>query len=259
MVLTDLKPGTPIFFEVSIGDSSYEIPSSVISTKQDFILIDPIKHHDNVVEMNEKKGMLFSIYAIDPSTEGRVVWKNVHIETIEYLNVDFKSSYYKIYTNGFSSRATESERRNTKRIQLDIHGTIMCDDDTLGKSVTIHDVSDNGISFITIGDYEIESNHCMVNFNDEVNGRVFSLQARAIIVRSTKQGLQTFYGCSIASPNRDFLTYVFLKRLGIKLELQKANQEKAAKEAEENLKAASEASDANQSNLATSGFRFYNK
>ena len=228
MILTDIQAGSPISLEMTVGDSSYEFPTSVVSVKSESIIIDAISYKGNAIDFGKKKGLIFSIYSIDPSNETRIVWKNVSLETIQYTNNGVTSAYYRVKTNGFACMASACERRANNRIAVNVQGWISFDVDNVPHQITVNDVSEKGISFVTLNDFEMLSNTFYISFSDTVNDKPFVHRFRCVQVRQSKRGLQTFYGCTIPSPTKDYLTYVFLKKLGHKLDLK--NSEKIAKE-----------------------------
>lgn len=99
MLISDIPVGGPISIEISIDNVSYEMPSSVVASKNGYILIAPFTSKGAVIDFSSYKDILFNLYTIDPATHNRVVWKNVNIETIGYKSSDFASAYYKISTN----------------------------------------------------------------------------------------------------------------------------------------------------------------
>ena len=242
MHLTELQPGMPISLEINMNDSSYALPSSVISVKSNYILISPLSYNNKAIDLGGRKGLTYNLYAIDPDSENRIVWRGVTLETVSYKNSDIESTYYKVTINAFASLGALSDRRKNKRIVLDIPGWILFDVDDIQHQVTVHDISDHGVSFVTLENLDFPTNTFYMAFSDSANGKDFHLRFKCVIVRQLSQGLQTFYGCDIPTPTRDFLTYVFLKALESKMEHLKAKQEQEAlKEAEAAARAQADA------------------
>lgn len=89
MLISDIPVGGPISIEISIDNVSYEMPSSVVASKNGYILIAPFTSKGAVIDFSSYKDILFNLYTIDPATKNRVVWKNINIETIGYKASDF--------------------------------------------------------------------------------------------------------------------------------------------------------------------------
>ena len=94
---------------------------------------------------------------------------------------------------------------------------IILDRDGLRIPITICNVSDLGLSFITPDELDSVSTNIYINFSDEAHGKNFNLNFKCIIVRTLPHGEDHLYGCSIPVPSRDYLTYVFLKKLDYKI------------------------------------------
>ena len=89
MLISAIPVGGPISIEISIDNVSYEMPSSVVASKNGYILIAPFTSKGAVIDFSSYKDILFSLYTIDPATKNRVVWKNINIETITYKSTGF--------------------------------------------------------------------------------------------------------------------------------------------------------------------------
>ena len=159
MLISDIPVGGPISIEISIDNVSYEMPSSVVASKNGYILIAPFTSKGAVIDFSSYKDILFNLYTIDPATKNRVVWKNINIETITYKSTGFASAYYKISTNVFASIASECDRRFNQRISTEASGHISSDTTEADIPVTLIDVSDKGLSFST-------SNELLYNYNN---------------------------------------------------------------------------------------------
>ena len=149
MLISAIPVGGPISIEISIDNVSYEMPSSVVASKNGYILIAPFTSKGAVIDFSSYKDILFNLYTIDPATKNRVVWKNINIETITYKSTGFASAYYKISTNVFASIASECDRRFNQRISTMALGHISSDTTEADIPVTLIDVSDKGLSFST--------------------------------------------------------------------------------------------------------------
>lgn len=216
MLISDMAQGTPISLELSIADAHYEIPTTIVSSKPGYILIAPFSFNGAVIDLDSSRNMVINVYTIDPITENRIVWRNVCLETISYKTSDLESAYYKISTNIFASLSSTCDRRNAKRISTNASGWIILDRDSSRIPITICDVCDRGLSFLTPDELDSVSTNIYINFSDEAHGKEYNLNFKCIIVRTLPHGEDFLYGCSIPVPSREYLTYVFLKKLDYK-------------------------------------------
>lgn len=216
MLISDMAAGTPISLELSIADAHYEIPTTIVSSKPGYILIPPFSFNGNIIDLDANKNMVINVYTIDPRTENRIVWRNVCLETISYKTSDLESAYYKISTNIFASLSSTCDRRNAKRISTNASGWIILDRDSSRIPITICDICDRGLSFLTPDELDSVSTNIYINFSDEAHGKEYNLNFKCIIIRTLPHGEDFLYGCSIPVPSREYLTYVFLKKLDYK-------------------------------------------
>lgn len=228
MLISDIMPGAPISIELAVADATYEMPSSIVASKPGYILIAPFTLNGTVINLEDNKDMLFNVYTIDPSTRNRVVWKNVHLETITYKSSSFVSAYYKISTSSFASLSSTCDRRASNRITIDIPGYVTPNTESNPIPITIHDISDKGLSFKGSQELEFQLSNGYITLSDQANGKEFNLNFKFIKIRSTPVGEDIIYGCMVPSPSREYLTYVFLKKLESRMNSAKEDSEKAA-------------------------------
>ena len=183
MLISDIPVGGPISIEISIDNVSYEIPSSVVASKNGYILLAPFTSKGAVIDFSSYKDILFNLYTIDPATKNRVVWKNINIETITYKSTGFASAYYKISTNVFASIASECDRRFNQRISTMALGHISSDTTETDIPVTLIDVSDKGLSFSTSNELLYNYNNTYITFSDQANGKQFNFHFKCFIIR----------------------------------------------------------------------------
>ena len=228
MLISDIPVGGPISIEISIDNVSYEMPSSVVASKNGYILIAPFTSKGAVIDFSSYKDILFNLYTIDPATKNRVVWKNINIETITYKSTGFASAYYKISTNVFASIASECDRRFNQRISTEALGHISSDTTEADIPVTLIDVSDKGLSFSTSNELLYNYNNTYITFSDQANGKQFNFHFKCFIIRSQLYGERYIYGCIIPTPSREYLTYVFLKKIEFRISSAKEQSEQTA-------------------------------
>lgn len=249
MLISDIPVGGPISIEISIDNASYEMPSSVVASKHGYILIAPFTSKGTVIDFSSYKDILFNLYTIDPATQNRVVWKNINIETISYKSSDFASAYYKISTNVFASIASECDRRFNQRILTEASGHVSSDTREDDIPVTLIDVCDKGLSFAVSNELPYDYSNIYITFSDIANGKQFNFHFKCVIIRSQLSGERCIYGCIIPAPSREYLTYVFLKKIEYRINASKEQEQQNA------LKdAADVASQSIESQSTSSGF-----
>lgn len=212
MELLDLKEGAKLILEVVWGSTKYEIPTTVAASTPDGVLIAPFTYKGKVLDFNSRyfNNMVYNIYYINNSNT-RITWRSVLINTLKMNN----KNYYIVQTNNFAKFSSSGERRDHKRIPLNIKGSIikMPDNNEVLYPVTIADISDNGISFLALPGMDIYNKKLKVYLNDFVRGEDFNLIIMCTCVRRMTQNGLELYGCKIQTPPQDLLAYVFLKQL----------------------------------------------
>ncbi len=209
MTIEQLRAGQEVTLEILIGGSSFELKTEVVGTNSDTgALVKPYVYNEQVVDFTNgsPQSMRFCLHCIDPSTGGRVVWKNVSVSVVNFKGID----YYAIDAKDFGKIAASSERREDMRVLVKKPGSALMED---GKrfSISILDLSDSGISFIgntyrvTIGDI-VE-----VNFADTAHSSDFSLCVKARIVRAEAETNGILYAGKILERDNKLLAYLCFK------------------------------------------------
>ncbi len=215
MTIDKLVAGQEVTLEILIGDSSFEFKSEVVGTNNGTgVLVKPYVYNGQVVDFTagSPQSMSFSLHCIDSNTNGRVVWKNLSVNVVNFKGVD----YYAIDARAFGRIAASSERREDGRVNVHTPGSVLMED---GRrfSVSVLDISESGISFIgnsfrvTIGDV-VE-----VNFADSANGSDFSLAVTARIVRAEAEERGILYAGKVLERDNKLLAYLCFKGLDRKI------------------------------------------
>lgn len=223
MELTDLRQGDRIILEIKWGERPYQIKTAVVGTGEKAILIKPFTYKGTVLDLTSVQfhDMIYNIYCMDKKTDSRLVWNNVQIETQVYKG----ETYYVVRPSVSRRFPSLSERRGHKRMILNCSGNVLLGKDDMQMSVQVHDVSDKGVSFIMQKGIEFYGKAIRIEFEDEVRGHSFLLQADCRLVRRQElQDGQELIGCSIVQTNRDFLAYVCLKRMEYEAVLKQKQQ-----------------------------------
>ncbi len=209
MKLEELQAGQVVTLEVIIGGSSFELKTEVVGTNSGTgALVKPYVYNDRVVDFTHgaPESMRFALHCIDPKTNGRVVWRNVAVNVVNFKGVD----YYAIDSSQFGTIAASSERREDTRVIVNAPGSASMED---GRrfSVSVLDVSDAGVSFIgnanrvTIGDVVV------VNFADNASSSDFSLAIKAKIVRAEVEKEGILYAGKVLEKDNKLLAYLCFK------------------------------------------------
>ncbi len=209
MKLEQLAAGQIVTLEVLIGGSSFEIKTEVVGTNSGTgVLVKPYIYNDTVVDFTygAPESMSFALHCIDPNTNGRVVWRNVAVNVVNFKGVD----YYAIDSSTFGTIAVSSERRGDTRVVVHTPGSA-CMEDGRRFSVSVIDVSDAGVSFIstehrvTIGDV-VE-----INFADNACNSDFSLAIKIKIVRAEVEKGGILLAGKILEKDNKLLAYLCFK------------------------------------------------
>ncbi|SDB13161.1 PilZ domain-containing protein [Pseudobutyrivibrio sp. YE44] len=209
MKLEQLEAGQIVTLEVLIGGSSFELKTEVVGTNSGTgVLVKPYVYNDRVVDFRHgaPESMRFALHCIDPRTNGRVVWKNVAVNVVNFRGVD----YYAVDSSNFGTIAASSERREDTRVIVNSPGSA-CMEDGRRFSVSVLDVSDAGVSFIgnanrvTIGDV-VE-----INFADSACNSDFSLAIKAKIVRAEVEKNGILYAGKVIERDNKLLAYLCFK------------------------------------------------
>ena len=214
MTIEQLEAGQEVTLEVLIGGSSFELKTQVVGTNNGTgALIKPYVYNNQVVDFmsGSPQSMSFSLHCIDPNTGGRVVWKNVSVNVVNFRGVD----YYAIDAKVFGKIAASSERREDVRVEVKKQGTAVMED---GRQflISILNVSDSGVSFIgnasrvTIGDV------VKINFVDRAHSSYFSLDITVRIVRAEAETDGILYAGTIIERDNKLLAYLCFKGMDFK-------------------------------------------
>ncbi|MBO6130263.1 MAG: PilZ domain-containing protein [Pseudobutyrivibrio sp.] len=209
MTIDKLIAGQEVTLEILIGGSSFEFKTQVVGTNAGTgALVKPYIYNEQVVDFanGSPESMSFSLHCIDPYTGGRVVWKNLSVNVVNFKGID----YYAIDAKAFGKIAASSERREDVRVTVNTPGSALKEDGHRF-SVSVLDISDAGISFIgnsyrvTIGDI-VE-----INFADNAKNSDFSLAVKARIVRAEAESNGILYAGKILERDNKLLAYLCFK------------------------------------------------
>ena len=210
MKLVELLQNQEIIIQLVWDEQKIEFYSSVIDTDETAIYVTPYIHNGSELELNivSDSSVACNIFTDDPITEQRISWKGISLETV---NRDNKTVYC-LKTHSYNAVSNLDDRRLHERVEVQTAGRILDSEDG-NISITIHDVSDNGLSFYVPGCYEPKSQELSISFTDTIDERIFDIQAVCAVSRVNKEEGRTLVGCRVLEDNNNYRIYELLKRL----------------------------------------------
>lgn len=211
MELTDLEEGDSVVLEIRWGEHPYEIGTTVVGTRDGALLVLPFKYKGTVLDLGSVhfRNMFFNLYGMDKKEDTRLVWRNVQIEAKKHKN----EILYAVRAASSRKFPAVSDRRQNKRMLLDIRAKVISSEDGKGIPVVLHDVSDSGLSFYAKKGLQFTQKVIRLEFEDTVHGHAFHLAIDSRFVRRLEKDGQDLIGCQILKSDRNFLSYVCLKKM----------------------------------------------
>ena len=211
MTLQDLKSGDKVTIEIVQLNETEDLTSTVIGSNDTGVLVAAYKKDGVVFELNSRKNKncTFNLYCVDEHTGERRIWKGITIATVNHKQL----SMYAVVVSNFGRYGDSGERRQTSRMRIDINGVITQGSEKERHYITVHDISDNGISFVAPElDRQIEGD-LRILMDDQIRGHYFRLEIPCQCVRRQKMENQTLYGCKIITADKGLMEYISLKRM----------------------------------------------
>lgn len=214
MKLSELLINQKVIVQLLWGEQKIEFMADVLDNDGTYAYLSSYLHNGTVLELNVSpgRGVVCNVFADNTVTGQRVSWKNVELTTIKRNS----SLIYAIRTFGFNYVANEDERRFNKRIEVGVKGQLFDGKSDISTSITVHDISDVGISFTATGNYMPESSQITIMFTDKVDERFYDVKVDCTVLRTENRDGNTFIGCKIIGENKDYQLYGFMKRLSEK-------------------------------------------
>ena len=213
MFLSDLPVGTPIILEIVAGSKKFNVPVTIKKKEPNSIFTEIFKYGGKVIDFSQKgfEHLMFNVYATSSLNQGgRFVWKNVVMELVHSRGED----YYKLHTKANFMQGASLNRREEKRQQMDTPGQAFSMNTGFGSAVLIHDISSQGISFISGPGFAAVGEVVDLRFIEVVGDRTFDIGTAVQVVRIVpKTHGNVLYGCKVINPSREFQTFVNIKAL----------------------------------------------
>ena len=210
MKLVELLQNQEMIVQLAWDEQKIEFVSNVIDKDETSIYVTPYIHNGCELELNVglDNNVICSIYADDPDTEQRISWKGVSLTTVKRGN----KTVYCLNTHSYNAESNHDDRRLHERVEIQVEG-YLSDGEDGEVSITIHDISDNGISFYVPGSYEPKSQQLSISFTDNIDKKIFDIQVTCAVSRVNKEDERTLVGCRVLEENNNYRIYELLKRL----------------------------------------------
>lgn len=210
MKLVELLQNQDIIIQIVWDDKKIEFDSKVIGKDETSIYVTPYIHNGCELELNivSDNNVVCNIFTDNPTTEQRVSWKGLSLTTV---NQDNKTVYC-LKTHSYNAESNLDDRRCHERVEVEVSGLLL-DRESGDTSITIHDISDNGISFYVPGDYKPKSQQLSISFTDIISERIFDIQVACAVSRVKKEEDCILVGCMVLDENNNYKIYELLKRL----------------------------------------------
>lgn len=224
MKIQELEQGTELSLEIVWGDSTYEIPSKIVLSMAGRVFVQSFTYRGKTLDLTNPsfRGMVFNIYAPNPATGKRLVWRSVTLEMREVK----EKIYYEIKTTSFRAEGQEVERRDAARIRIHLPGVVAIPDEGREINVEIYDLSREGIAFLYTQDIKLVGGLVKVYFQEQLRDHFFDVKVTARCVRK-KAGDKFLYGCHIRNLEREAAAYLNQKTLEIQMEAIEAQRRNA--------------------------------
>lgn len=210
MKLVELLQNQKLIIQLVWDEQKIEFYSNVIDIDETAIYVAPYIHNGSELELNivSDSNVACNIFTDDPITEQRISWKGLSLTTV---NRDNKIVYC-LKTHSYNAVSNLDDRRLHERVEVQATGRLLDGEDG-DISITIHDISDNGISFYLPGCSEPKAQQLRISFTDTIDERIFDVQVVCAVSRVNKEEGRMLVGCRVLEENNNYRIYELLKRL----------------------------------------------
>jgi len=140
MLLSQLIQNSNLILEININNQHLEFKSAVVAKIGDYILIEPVRIKEKVVNFENGSVLIDLLLIRDNKTP--IIWKRVLLKN----TIHNGKTYYKVVPTG---EGFEINRRNAYRMYIGIKGVVQVGTNSVPMDIIIKDVSENGFSFVT--------------------------------------------------------------------------------------------------------------
>jgi len=201
MKLTDITEGTEITIKAYTEFDSIEFNTNCVQVLDDSILVEPVKREKDPI--NFKSDIVKIDIILAREGQAPMVWKNVSITYIGYMNQEFH--YITAFSEGFPFN-----RRNAYREYMGMIGSVQIGLNKMAYEIIVKDISSIGFAFVTSEDLDIigELSHLVFQDKDQVPFNIYGQVVRKQIIHDKK----FVYGCVTASHYSSIETYIIKKQ-----------------------------------------------
>lgn len=210
MKLVELLRNQELKIQIVWNEQKIEFTSRVIDKDESSVFVTPYILNGSELDLNivSDNNVVCNIFTSDPTTEQRISWKGLSLSTV----TRDQKKVYCLMTHRFNEVSCLDDRRLHERVVIQVDGSLL-DSEAEDISITIHDISDNGIAFYIAGNYEPKTQQLRISFSDSIDGRTYDIKAVCGIARMNKEEERTLVGCRVLEENDNYRTYEFLMRL----------------------------------------------
>lgn len=210
MRMSELKVNQQLTIAISWGERSFEFRTFVLMNAASRVYVNPYIHNGSElpIDTDKTKGIICTVYAIDPTSNQRISWNNVDITTVRIND----QTMYHISTANYNLMSKSNDRRRHDRITIQTQGKVTFDGENFTQ-VLVHDISDNGISFYAPMTFSTDSNQLTLSFIGKVDEKIFDISVELLVERITTRMGNILYGCRIAKENREYLLFGLMLRV----------------------------------------------
>ena len=201
MKLINITEGTEITVKAYSEFDSISFNTKCVQVLGDSILVESIKKEKEPI--NFKSDIVKIDVLIIKEGQSPIIWKNVSITYIAYLNQEFH--YITAFSEGF-----HFNRRNAYREYLGIVGTVQIGFNNMAYDIIVKDISSSGFSFVSPDNLDIigQLAHLVFQDKDKISFNINAQVVRKQIIYEKK----IVYGCETTMNNSTIENYIIKKQ-----------------------------------------------
>ena len=200
MQIDEISKGGKIELEIKVKAKSMFFQSTILLTKNNSILISPIKINEQTLGFSDK----YIVNLIYKMEDKLYLWENVKVTLVKYNDAIF----HRIELDG---EGTSYNRRSAYRIYIGENMSLHVNTATGPTSLTvlIKDISETGVAFITKEEFKIGS-PILLKLTHE--GKEFHLSGHIVRKEVLEHIKSQLYGCQFKQHNPMLSKYIAKKQ-----------------------------------------------
>lgn len=205
MKLGEISKDSLIHIAITRGRTSVSLVSEPTIVSDEMLFVKPFMHNDSYISFSSPD-LHIEMMVVNPG-EVPYFWKSVVI-TKEMVNGEI---YHCIRSK---LPGVKLNRRNSFRVYIGEHGTLIDSPGNGERDVRIKDISSNGISFVAKGEEESDfrlGDRVHLMYRDSEEHFIIDVESR--IVRAEKHKAGMVYGCSFVKSYPQIDRYIATKQL----------------------------------------------